>query len=394
MISILVRMNCTLEGRGRKSDPFRGNSSDEVHRTAMLRIGSPTAFRYETQMSAITDSLFLRACRRQPVERPPAWMMRQAGRYMPEYQAVRAEAGGFLELCLNPPLAARATLDAQRILQTDAAIIFSDITLPGRAMGLDLVFEPGPVFNNPPRNLTEIQALKEIQPTRDLAPVLEAIRLTRSELPDDISLIGFVGAPFTLSSYLIEGRPGKNWPETKKLLYGSRRVFESLLDRVTETVAAHAQAQLNAGCDTIQLFDSNASELAPKELRDIAFSSARRCIEALSTSTAPSIYFPRGAGAHLAGALETQADVLALDWTMDLASAVQDFGQSVALMGNLDPTALLVDDEISVRRRTTETLESARGASGYVFNLGHGILPPTPVRNAKAVIDTVRQFHT
>ncbi|MEM6532923.1 MAG: uroporphyrinogen decarboxylase [Myxococcota bacterium] len=341
--------------------------------------------------NAIQDSLFLKACRRQPVERPPAWMMRQAGRYMQEYQEVRAEAGGFLQLCLNPPLAAKATLDAQRILGTDAAIIFSDITLPGQAMGLDLTFDPGPVFTNPPRSREDIAALKTVDPNRDLSAVMEAIDLTRKGLPDDVSLIGFCGAPFTLAGYMIEGRPGKNWIEMKRMLYGSRDVFNALIDRVVETVIAHARAQLEAGCDTVQLFDSNAGELAPPELKEVAFGATKRCVDALKGMGAPIIYFPRGAGSHLEAALEVGADVLAVDWTVDLADVTRRLGSSVALMGNLDPTALLADED-SVRRRTTQTMENARGASGYIFNLGHGILPPTPVPNAKAVIETVRAF--
>lgn len=342
-------------------------------------------------MTAIPDSLFLRACRRQPTERPPAWMMRQAGRYMQEYQEVRAEAGGFLELCLNPPLAAKATLDAQRILQTDAAIIFSDITLPGQAMGLSLSFSPGPVYDDPVRSMGDVEALKAVDPDRDLSPVMEAIRLTREGLPDDVSLIGFCGAPFTLAGYMIEGKPGKNWVEMKRMLYGARDVFDALIDRVVETVTAHARAQLAAGCDTVQLFDSNAGELAPEELREVAFESTRRCIEGIRDLGAPIIYFPRGAGAHLEAATEVGCDVLAVDWTVDLEDVTARLGDRVALMGNLDPTALLAD-EASVRARTQATMEKARGASGYIFNLGHGILPPTPVPNAKAVIETVRAF--
>ncbi|MEL6546092.1 MAG: uroporphyrinogen decarboxylase [Myxococcota bacterium] len=342
-------------------------------------------------MTAISDSLFLRACRREPTERPPAWMMRQAGRYMQEYQEVRAEAGGFLQLCQNPPLAAKATLDAQRILQTDAAIIFSDITLPGQAMGLDLSFSPGPVFENPVRTMADVEALKSVDPDTDLAPVMEAIRLTREGLPSDVSLIGFCGAPFTLAGYMIEGKPGKNWVEMKRMLYGARDVFDAFIDRVVETVIAHARAQLAAGCDTVQLFDSNAGELAPEELRDVAYEATRRCVEGIRALGAPIIYFPRGAGAHLEAAVDVGCDVLAVDWTMDLADVTERLGKRVGLMGNLDPTALLAD-EASVRTRTHATMEKARGASGYIFNLGHGILPPTPVPNAKAVIETVRGF--
>ncbi|MEM6733812.1 MAG: uroporphyrinogen decarboxylase, partial [Myxococcota bacterium] len=321
----------------------------------------------------------------------PAWMMRQAGRYMQEYQEVRAEAGGFLQLCLNPPLAAKATLDAQRILQTDAAIIFSDITLPGQAMGLSLTFAPGPVYENPIRTGADVDALKDLDPNADLAPVMEAIRLTREGLPADVSLIGFCGAPFTLAGYMIEGKPGKNWVEMKRLLYGARDVFDALIDRMVHAVIAHARAQLEAGCDTVQLFDSNAGELAPEELRDVAFAATARCIEGIKDLGAPIIYFPRGAGAHLETAIDVGCDVLAVDWTVDLADVTRRIGDRVALMGNLDPTALLAD-EASVRARTKATLEKARGASGYVFNLGHGILPPTPVPNAKAVIETVRTF--
>lgn len=335
------------------------------------------------------NTRFLRACRGEDVDRVPVWMMRQAGRYMPEYQAVRAEAGGFHELCTNPKLAARATLEAARILQTDAAIIFSDITLPGEAMGLTLTFSPGPKFANPVRAMTDIANLREVEPERDLAYVLEAIRLTRHELDPEVSLIGFVGAPFTLAAYMIEGDPSKQWIATKRLAYGSPPIMHALLERVSDTVAKHAKAQLDAGCDVIQLFDTSAGHLAADELRVFAFAYAKRVIAKLKAEGLPVIYFARDIGAHLEEAATLGADVLGIDWTVTMSEARKRLPQTTALMGNLDPVSLFTN-RAEVRARVQHILDEMQGRRGFIFNLGHGVLPETPVENVKEVVRAVR----
>ena len=314
--------------------------------------------------------------------------MRQAGRYMPEYQAIRAEAGGFYELCTKPELAARATLDAARILRTDAAIIFSDITLPGEAMGLRLNFAPGPKFANPVRAMADVAALKDVTPEQDLAYVLEAIRLTRHELDPDVSLIGFVGAPFTLAAYMIEGDPSKQWIATKRLAYGSPQIMHALLERVADTVAKHAKAQLDAGCDAIQLFDTSAGMLAATELRNFAFAYAKKVIAKLKGEGLPVIYFARDIGAHLEEAATLGADVLGIDWTVTMTEAKTRL-PNINLMGNLDPTVLFTNQQ-EVRSRVQEIMSEMKDRNGFIFNLGHGVLPETPVDNVKEIVKTVR----
>jgi len=334
----------------------------------------------------MAETLFVRACRGEDVERVPVWMMRQAGRYMPEYQALRKKID-FLGLCHDPDIAAQATLDAVHYLDADAAIIFSDITIPADAMGLDLSFVPGPKFARTVRSHADVDGLAAVDPERDLGFVLEAIRKVRDALAPEKSLIGFVGAPLTLSGYMIEGVPTPNWMELKSLLYGKPEVAHALLDRVASTVAAHAAAQVRAGCDVVQLFDTTAGELAAAELETFAFAYARRVIEELEPLGVPIIYFARRIGAHLEAAAGLGQHVLGLDWTVPVPEARRRVGKGITLMGNLDPTILLTNKE-EVDRRVREILEQAKGP--FVFNLGHGVLPPTPPENARQVIESVK----
>lgn len=336
------------------------------------------------------STLFTRACRGEPTERVPVWLMRQAGRYLPAYQELKRNAT-FWDLCTQPELAARATLDAARYLGTDAAIIFSDITVLAHAMGLPLVFAPGPRFERTVRTRAEVAALTAVKPERDLAYVLEAIRLTRAALPREVSLIGFCGAPFTLAAYMIEGDPAKSWIQTKRLVYGEPEIAAALVDKVTDAVVAHAAAQIEAGCDAVQLFDSNAGELAPPELERFAFAPARRAVASLAVLGVPTIYFARNVGAHLEGAAAVGADVLGLDWTVTVAEARRRLGRRPALMGNLDPTVLLTN-RTEIDRRVRAVLTEARGHPGFVFNLGHGVLPPTPPEHALQVVETVHRW--
>ncbi len=336
-------------------------------------------------------TLFTRACRGEKTERIPVWLMRQAGRYLPAYQALKQQAT-FWDLCVKPPLAAQATLDAALYLGTDAAIIFSDITVVGHAMGLPLAFDPGPKFERAARTLEDARALKAIDPAKDLGYVLEAVELTRSKLPAAVSLIGFCGAPFTLAAYMMEGVPTRTWIETKRLLYGAPDVAAAVIEKVTDAVIAHAVAQVEAGCDSVQLFDSNAGELGPDELERFAFAPARRAVAAIKKATgAPVIYFPRGAGAHLEGAATVGADVLGLDWTVSVTEARRRLGGRPALQGNLDPAALFTS-RAEVDRRVSAILAEARGHAGFVFNLGHGVLPGTPPENVLQVVQSVHAY--
>lgn len=315
------------------------------------------------------------------MDRVPVWLMRQAGRYMPEYQALRAKAGGFHELCLKPEYAAQATLDAARILDTDAAIIFSDITLPGEAMGLPLTFDPGPKFAHGLRSPAELAPIEN-----KLSYVYEAIALTRKQLDPSVSLIGFVGAPFTLAAYMIEGVPTKSWLATKRMAYSDAHTMHGILEKVAAAVTEHARKQVEAGCDAIQLFDTSAGMLSAHELHGFAFAYAKTVIQALKPLGVPVIYFARDIGAHLREAAKLGADVLGIDWTVNMRD-VRDL--PCAVMGNLDPGILFTNPE-TVRDRVHAIMNEMRGRNGFVFNLGHGVLPETPVENVKAVIQAVR----
>lgn len=324
---------------------------------------------------------FQLACRGKPVDRVPVWLMRQAGRYMPEYQALRAEAGGFYELCVNPSYAAQATLDAARILDTDAAIIFSDITLPGEAMGLPLTFDPGPKFAKAARDARELEPIGD-----KLSYVYDAIQLTRAKLPESVSLIGFVGAPFTLAAYMIEGVPSKSWLATKRMVYAEAHQMHAILEKVATAVAEHARRQVEAGCDAIQLFDTSAGMLSAYELHGFAFQYAKAVIDKLKPLGVPVIYFARDIGSHLREAAKLGADVLGIDWTVNMRD-VRDL--PCALMGNLDPAVLFTNPTV-VRDRVHAIMAEMRGRNGFIFNLGHGVLPETPVENVKAIIQAVR----
>ena len=338
-----------------------------------------------------TDTRFNRACRGEPVDCPPVWMMRQAGRYMPEYRAIR-EPHSFLEFCKKPELCAQATLDAAKFLDTDAAIIFSDITIPAWAMGLNLDFSPGPRFEPAVRTAKEIQALNAIEPNRDLPFVFEAIRKTREGLPNHVSLIGFVGAPLTLAAYMIEGYPDKNWVNFKRLMYDAPADMEALLAKVTQAVTAHARAQVEAGCDVIQIFDTNAGLLPPDCLAQFAFGYAEQVIRSVQELGVPVIYFARGISQHLDRAAQMKSDVLGVDWTISMACAREKVGEGIALQGNLDPTALFASPQ-EVHRRVTQILQEMKGDPAFILNLGHGILPKTPPENAREVVRAVREFY-
>ena len=340
------------------------------------------------QEKSYPDTRFNKACRCQPVDRPPVWIMRQAGRYLPLYQELRAKYS-FLEVCQQPELAAKATLDAANYLDTDAAIIFSDIMIPALGMGLGLDFIPGPKLDRPVREKADVARIKLVDPKRDLPFVLEAIKLTRAGLPTEKSLIGFVGAPLTLCGYLIEGGPTKSWTHFKKMLYGNPKLFEELMENVTESIIRHARAQVEAGCDAIQLFDSNAGQVAPAELKRFAFHYAQKVVAALKPLGVPVIYFARDIGAHFEAATEVGADVLGVDWSISLNAVHQRVGGNIALMGNLDPTILFTTPN-EVEARTRAILDEARDLPGFIFNLGHGILPGTPPENAVALIKTVQ----
>jgi uroporphyrinogen decarboxylase len=341
---------------------------------------------------AIHD-LFLRACRRHPVERPPVWMMRQAGRYLPEYRAVRARAD-FLTMVRTPELAVEVTLQPVDRLQVDAAIIFSDILVVPQAMGMRLSVEDGvgPRFHQPLRSLPDFDRLREIQPEDSLGYVLEAIGMARHELNGRVPLIGFAGAPWTLLSYMIEGSGSKSFSYAKRLLVQDPALAHRVLGLLAKTVGAFLVAQVKAGAQAVQLFDSWAGSLAPSDYIQFALPYMSEAARLARAAGAPVIVFAPGAGWALELiAKETGADVVGVDWQTEATDARRRLPASlVALQGNLDPCWLYAEPSL-IRARTHHMLE-AFGGTGHIANLGHGILPDVPVDHARAFVDAVREW--
>ena len=330
----------------------------------------------------------MRACRREPVPYTPVWLMRQAGRYMPEYRAVRAKTS-FLELCKNPSLAAEVTVTAANRLGVDAAIIFADILLILEPMGLDLEFAAGegPVIHNPVRQASDVDRLLELEDVGALDFVNEAIRQTRRELPPDMPLIGFCGAPFTLASYLIEGGASKNYVQTKRLMYNDPGAWHAMMSLVARGLGKYLNAQIEAGAQAVQLFDSWVGCLNPDDYREFVLPHTQSVIRNVKTGV-PVIHFGTGTAALLELMREAGGDVIGLDWRVRLDEGWQRIGHDVAVMGNLDPVVLFANQDV-LRRETTRVLEQAGGRPGHIFNLGHGILPETPVENVIALVETV-----
>jgi len=335
-----------------------------------------------------SSDLFLRACRGEKTERPPVWLMRQAGRYLPEYREVRRQAD-FLTLCTTPELAAKVTLQPIDRLGVDAAILFSDILTPAPAMGLGLAFTPGPVVDPPVRSASDVERLVVPDVEASLPFVYETIRILRRELAGRVPLIGFGAAPFTLSAYLAEGEGSRSFEKWKGMLYGAPGVAHGLLEKVTETTIRYLVAQVKAGAQAIQVFDTWAGLVSLSDYETFSVPYAQRVIEAVRATGVPVIYFALDA-AHLAKAVSScGADVYGADWRTSLADASAALGGEVVLQGNLDPCVLFADEE-TVRARTLAMLRDGAGIRGHIANLGHGILPGTPVANAVAFVETVK----
>src|SRR5579863_6448863 len=331
------------------------------------------------------NDLFLRACRCEPVERVPVWMMRQAGRYLPEYQAVRAKHT-FLEICKTPALAAEVSLQPQRILGVDAIIVFSDILIVAEAMGLPLdVPDSGPVLSNPVRDAASVRRLRDFDPARETRFVGDAIREICRQAGPDIPVIGFAAAPWTLACYMIEGRTRGDISTAVHMLRGEPNLVHELLERIARATAAYLQSQIEAGASIVQLFDTWAGELSPAEYDAFELPATQIIMEALSSSRAPRILFARGSSSNLAGMAKTGADVLSVDWTTDLAAARKTLGSRIALQGNVNPSVLL-GGENEIRDAAREAVQKT-GGIGHILNLGHGILPGTPVANAKTFVE-------
>jgi uroporphyrinogen decarboxylase len=339
---------------------------------------------------ALQDSVFMRACRREPVPYTPIWLMRQAGRYMREYREVRAKTT-FLELCKTPSLAAEVTVAAVERLGVDAAIIFADILLILEPLGLDLEFAAGegPVIHNPVRRASDVDRLRELEDVNGLEFVNEAIRQTRRALKPDIPLIGFSGAPFTLASYVTEGGGSKNYVYTKQLMYNDRGAWHAMMSLIARGLVKYLNAQIAAGAQAVQLFDSWVGCLSPDDYREFVLPHTRAVIQDV-TPGVPVIHFGTGTAALLELMREAGGDVIGLDWRVRLDEGWERVGHDVAVMGNLDPVALFADREI-LEAEAKKVLNQAGNRAGHIFNLGHGILPDTPVENVIALVDMVHE---
>lgn len=340
-------------------------------------------------MPAASNHLLLRAARGERVERTPVWMMRQAGRYLPEYRAIRGTTD-FLTLCKTPELAVEVSLQPFRILGVDAVIMFSDILIPVEAMGMEvrLTESKGPELPNPIRTREQIDRLVVPDPHDRMPFVFEIIRRLRRELDDAAPLIGFAGAPWTLAAYMIEGSGSKNYAEIKRLMYQEPATLHALLDKIADTIVLYLNAQVEAGAQVVQLFDSWAGELSSSDYEEFALPYEQKILESIDREAAPRILFINGCGNFLEKMAQSGADVLSIDWRIGLAEARARIGDGPALQGNLDPCVLLTAPE-TVVRRTADLLREG-GSRKHILNLGHGILPMTPVENARAFVEAAK----
>jgi uroporphyrinogen decarboxylase len=335
------------------------------------------------------NDLLIRAARGQSVERTPVWMMRQAGRYLPEYRALRAGID-FLTLCKTIDLAVEVSLQPYRILDTDAVIMFSDILIPVEAMGQEvrLTEQKGPELPDPIRTRDQVERLAVPDPVEKTGFVMEIIRTLRRELDGRAPLIGFAGAPWTLAAYMIEGGGSKNYAQVKRMMFSDPATFHALLDKIADTVILYLNAQIEAGAQVIQLFDSWAGELAPEDYEQFALPYEQKIFESINREAAPTILYINGSGTFLEKMARCGADTLSIDWRIDFKEARARVGERLTLQGNLDPCVLLSTPEI-VTAKARELLR-AGGGRRHILNLGHGILPMTPVENARAFIQAAK----
>lgn len=341
------------------------------------------------QNAATYDSAFMKACRREPVPHTPVWFMRQAGRSLPEYRKVR-EGTAMLESCMMPELVTEITLQPVRRHKVDAAIYFSDIVVPLKAIGIDLDIKPGigPVVANPIRSRADLAQLRDLTPD-DVSYVTQAIGMLTAEL-GSTPLIGFAGAPFTLASYLVEGGPSRNHEHTKALMYGDPELWADLLDRLAEITGAFLKVQIEAGASAVQLFDSWVGALAPADYTRSVLPASKKVFDAVAPYGVPRIHFGVGTGEVLGLMGEAGADVVGVDWRVPMDEAARRVGPGKALQGNLDPAVLFATRE-AVEAKTDEVLDAAAGLDGHIFNLGHGVLPST---DPEALTRLVEHVHT
>jgi uroporphyrinogen decarboxylase len=342
-------------------------------------------------MEHTPEHIFLRACKRQETERTPIWIMRQAGRYLPEYRTIR-EKTDFLTLCKTPELASEVTVQPVDIIGVDAAILFSDILVIPEAMGmhLEIVESRGPVFDDPIRSRSDLERLNSVGVTDRLEYVMDAIRMTKEKLAGRVPLIGFSGAPWTLATYMIEGKGSKSFDTVKTFAYTQPDVLHDLLQTLSDAVVEYLNAKISAGCDAVQIFDTWAGILSRPDLEEFSLRYIRYICERLETNGKPVIVFAKGVQT-LEILADLKCDVIGLDWTMDLAEARKRIGGGKALQGNMDPCVLFAPKE-KIRSEVARILDSYAPGGGHVFNLGHGILPTTPVENARYLVSCVKEL--
>lgn len=337
------------------------------------------------------NSRFLHACRRETVDTTPVWFMRQAGRYMPEYRAIR-EKYTLIEICQHPEIAAEVTMQPVRALGVDAAILFADILLPVMPLGLGLEFAKGegPVIRSPVRTLDDVRAMKPFDTESDLGYVMDAIRILRGEL-NGIPLIGFCGAPFTVASYMIEGGSSREFLKTKTMMYSDPQTWRALMEKLSGVLADYLVAQIRAGAQAVQVFDSWVGVLSPSDYEMFVLPYSQKVLKAAQAMKVPVIHFGTNTTTLLSLMKQAGGDVIGLDWRIPLDDGWSLLGSDIAVQGNLDP-ALLFAPLSEIKTRVHDILRRANGRSGHIFNLGHGILQRTPVDNVKAVVDMVHEY--
>jgi len=348
-------------------------------------------------MTALKNDRFLRALLKQPVDVTPVWMMRQAGRYLPEYRASRAKAGDFMSLCMNPAFACEVTLQPLERYPLDAAILFSDILTVPDAMGLGLYFETGegPRFKKTVSTLADIEALPIPDAQKDLGYVMDAVSTIRRELNGRVPLIGFSGSPWTLATYMVEGGSSKDFRKSKAMLYDNPQAMHLLLDKLAQSVTAYLNGQILAGAQAVQIFDSWGGSLSAAAYQEFSLAYMRKIVSGLIREhegrKVPVILFTKGGGLWLESIADAGADALGLDWTCDIGEARRRVGGKVALQGNMDPTVLYANPQ-AIRQEVANILKSYGSGTGHVFNLGHGITPEVDPANAGAFISAVHEL--
>ena len=348
-------------------------------------------------MTALKNDRFLRALLKQPVDVTPVWMMRQAGRYLPEYRASRAKAGDFMSLCMNPAFACEVTLQPLERYPLDAAILFSDILTVPDAMGLGLYFETGegPRFRKTVSTLADIEALPIPDAQKDLGYVMDAVSTIRRELNGRVPLIGFAGSPWTLATYMVEGGSSKDFRKSKAMLYDNPHAMHLLLDKLAQSVTAYLNGQILAGAQAVQIFDSWGGSLSAAAYQEFSLAYMRKIVNGLIREhdgrKVPVILFTKGGGLWLESIADAGADALGLDWTCDIGEARRRVGNKVALQGNMDPTVLYANPN-AIRQEVSNILASYGSGTGHVFNLGHGITPEVDPANAGAFIEAVHEM--